>query len=204
MAAIFQSWIFWLMVGVFIIHLLCKPSVKEDEERKRMKRILWEQGIFGVDVYKDMKLQGAPLFKCFSEVYNKAFDVIFLENQTTITIDGIRYNFARNIKAFEIYEKITHKRFTLYDIHDIYILIYCLLVVNNPSMSLRIDEFLTNVEEIEKEGISSSCLISRNKKKRNKNNKERHVPNIFEERTNNLIQKWNVKSEKELETSFSD
>lgn len=71
-------------------------------------------------------------------------------------------------------------------------------------MSLRIDEFLTNVEEIEKEGISSSCLISRNKKKRNKNNKDRHVPNIFEERTNNLIQKWNVKSEKEVETSFSD
>ena len=201
MASLFHTWIFWFLVGLVIVHLLCKQSLKKDEARKKQQRILWEHGIFGVDVTKDLKMQGAPFFKCCSEVYNKALDIIFMDGHTTITIDGVQYNFQRNIKAFEIYEKITQKRFSLNNIHDYYILMYCLLVVNNPGMSLRIDEFLTIVEEIEKDEISSSSSGSKNKKKGKKENRKRHVPSIIEERTYNLIQNW---SEKKVETDSTD
>lgn len=188
MTQFFHSWIFWLLLILLIVHLLCKQSLKKDEQRKRQQRILWEHGIFGVDVTKDMKMQGAPLFKCCTEIYNKALDVVFLDNQTTITIQGVQYKYERDIAAFKVYEKVMNKRFTLSDIHNVYVLMYCLLVVNNPNIQLRLDEFLSYVEEVEIDLDKSKQHLKKRKRKH-----YRKIPDIFKEKNRKFASKFECK-----------
>lgn len=191
MEQFFHSWIFWFLLFLLIVHILCKQSLKEDKERKKQQSILWAHGIFGVDLTQDMKMQGAPLFKCCTEKYKKAFDVILFENQTTITIEGVQYKFERNIGAFKVYEKIMNKEFTLSDIHNVYVLMHCLLVVNNPNLRLRLDEFLRYVEKTEVV-LDKSKITKKSKRKHH-----RQIPEIFKDKTENLLQNW---SNKEVET----
>ena len=196
MSQFFHSWIFWFLIGLVIVYILCKHSLKKDEERKKQQRILWENGIFGVDVTKDLKMQGAPFFKCCAEVYNQALNMILIDNQTTITIQGVQYKYKRNLNAFKVYERVTNKGFTLSDIHNVYVLMHCLLVVNNPNMNLRLDEFLSYVEETE-----TKLDRLNNSSKKSKRKRHRHIPDIFKEQTERLLHSW---SETEVETSSID
>ena len=155
MAEFFHSWIFWFLVGLIILHLICKLSIKfEEEDRKERYNKLLYQNHYETETEKVLKTTGFPLFKYKTDLYNKAFDIIFQDDQTTITVKGVQYKFVRNIKAFSIYEKISNKSFNLHNIHDFHILIYCLLLANNPGLPLRIDEFLAAVEECEMEESS--------------------------------------------------
>lgn len=159
MAEFFQSWIFWFLIGLILLHLICKESIKRDKEKFKQKyKNLSEYDNYEVAPIQDLKTKGV-LFKNNTDLYNQAFDIIFKDDQTTITIKGIEYKFVRNINAFSIFEKITNKRFDLHDIHDFYILIYCLLVANNPGLLLGIDEFLMAIEECEMYGDFSKEQI---------------------------------------------
>lgn len=164
MAEFFQSWIFWFLIGLILLHFICKESIKRDKEKFKQKyKNLSEYDNFEVTRTQDLKTEGV-LFKNNTDLYNQAFDIIFFDiifkdDQTTITIKGVEYKFVRNINAFSIYEKITNKKFNLQNIHDFYILIYCLLIANNPGLLLGIDEFLMAIEECEMEGDSSEEQI---------------------------------------------
>ena len=149
MAQFFHSWIFWFLLGLIIVHMVCKQSLKKDKERKMQQSVLWEHTTLEADATKNMKCKEAHFFNDSSDVYNQALDMIFSDNQTTVTIQGVQYKYKRNINAFKVYEKITNQRFTLSNPHNVYILMHCLLVVNNPNTNLRLDEFLNYVEEIE-------------------------------------------------------
>lgn len=156
MAAFFQSWIFWFLLVLLVIHLICRSSLKKDEAQLKQKEILWQGGIYGVDLTVNQREIGAPLFKCCIENYNQAFEILFSDGETTLNINGIEYNYRRDIRAFSLYEKITNSKFALSTIHDVYILMYCILVVNNPGITLRIDEFLDCIHENEKEEKKST------------------------------------------------
>lgn len=170
MESIFQSWIFWILLIIFFLIIFSRPAAKPVTKWDREKKILGENGYFGINLDKDHRLSGSPLFHCYSDYYQKAFDIIFFDNQESITINGEEYIFKRNIKAVKIFEKITHRRFCLENDFDLYILIYSLLLANNESMTLRIDDFLSYAQKSER-----NCSNSENAK----NKQKRHIPAIL-------------------------
>lgn len=176
-----HSFLPWMLgfLGIFLIlHFLCRPSAKQKssfDKWDREYKILHECGIFGVDLNKDHRLSGCPLFHCYAKDYQKAFDIIFSENQETTWMNGEMFIFKRNIRAIKIFEEITNRRFNLSDDSDLYLLFYSLLLANNKGMTLRADEFLSYVYENELKNSKKKPFIKEENKK--------HIPAFLLETT---------------------
>lgn len=64
----------------------------------------------------------------------------------TITINKKEYNVKYSIKALFYWEQITGKSFSIETLFDNYLLLYCMILVNNPDNVLSWDDFINALD----------------------------------------------------------